>query len=67
VFDPAVTLIFALKTIGLALAVGLIPIASVVYDRNAASARTSIELRGLVRLFFAILLIEIAALVANYL
>lgn len=66
VFDPTVSLIFTLKTLGIALAVALIPIASVLYDRPNPRVRASIELRGLVRLFFAILMIEIIALVANY-
>ncbi len=67
VFNPAVTLIFALKTVGLAFAVGLLPVASVLYDRPRVRERRSAELRGLVRLFFALLVIEVAALVANYL
>ena len=67
VFSPALSLIFTLKTLGLSLAVGLIPIASVLYDRPRTRSRTSTELRGLVRLFFMILLIEIASLVGNYL
>lgn len=67
IFDPAVTLIFAMKTLGLALAVGLLPVASVLYERPGARERKSAELRGLVRLFFALLVIEVAALVANYL
>ena len=67
VFSPALSLIFTLKTLGLSLAVGLIPIASVLYDPPRARLRSSVELRGLVRLFFMILLIEIASLVGNYL
>jgi phospholipid/cholesterol/gamma-HCH transport system permease protein len=67
VFSPSLSLIFTLKTLGLSLAVGLIPIASVLYDRPKPRRRTSAELRGLVRLFSAILLIEIASLVGNYL
>jgi len=66
IFNPAVTLIFAAKTLGFSLAVGLIPIASVLYDRPNPRLRTSTELRGLVRLFSMILLIEIGALVVNY-
>ena len=50
-----------------ALAVGLLPVASVLYERPGARERKSAELRGLVRLFFALLVIEVAALVANYL
>ena len=67
VFGPTVSLIFTLKTLGFSLAVGLIPIASVLYDRPNPRQRTSTELRGLVRLFFVLLLIEIASLVGNYL
>jgi phospholipid/cholesterol/gamma-HCH transport system permease protein len=67
VFSPAVSLIFTLKTLGLGLAVGLIPIASVLYDRPRHQLRASAELRGLVRLFFMILLIEVGSLVGNYL
>jgi phospholipid/cholesterol/gamma-HCH transport system permease protein len=67
VFSPALSLIFTLKTLGLSFAVGLIPIASVLYDRPRPNLRTSAELRGLVRLFFMILLIEIGSLVGNYL
>jgi phospholipid/cholesterol/gamma-HCH transport system permease protein len=67
VFSPALSMIFTLKTLGLSLAVGLIPIASVLYDQPRAHLRASAELRGLVRLFFMILLIEVASLVGNYL
>jgi len=67
VFSPALSLIFTLKTLGLGLAVGLIPIASVLYDPPRPRLRTSAELRGLVRLFFVILLIQVGSLVGNYL
>jgi phospholipid/cholesterol/gamma-HCH transport system permease protein len=67
VFSPALSLIFTLKTLGLALAVGLIPIASVLYDPPRPRLRSSAELRGLVRLFFVILLIQVGSLVGNYL
>lgn len=69
VFSPAVTLIFILKTLFFCLAVALIPIASALYSRPArpdASVRTSAEMRGLVRMFAVILLIEVASLVGNY-
>ena len=69
VFSPAVTLIFALKTLLFCLAVSLIPMASALYGRPArrgASVRTSAEMRGLVRMFAVILLIEVASLVGNY-
>jgi len=65
VFSPPLTLIFALKTFFLALAVALIPVASVLYDLPRG-ARMSAELQGLVRMFLAILLIEAVSLVGNY-
>jgi phospholipid/cholesterol/gamma-HCH transport system permease protein len=67
VFSPAVTLIFVLKTFFFCLAVSLIPMASALYGMGgAASVRTSAEIRGLVRMFSVILLIEILSLVGNY-
>lgn len=65
VFNPAVSLIFALKTLFFGLAVALVPIATVLQQRRAGR-RTSSELQGLVRLFFALLVIEAASLVGNY-
>ena len=66
VFTPAVTLIFVLKTIFFSLAVSLIPMASALYGMRGASVRTSAEMRGLVRMFAVLLLIEVASLVGNY-
>lgn len=66
VFTPAVTLIFVLKTLFFSLAVSLIPMASALYGMRGASVRTSAEMRGLVRMFAVILLIEVASLVGNY-
>lgn len=67
VFSPAVALIFTLKTFFFSVAVALIPIATVVYEAGwDLRRRTSAELHGLVRLFSAILLIEVASLVGNY-
>ena len=66
VFTPAVTLIFVLKTIFFCLAVSLIPMASALYGMRGASVRTSAEMRGLVRMFAVILLIEVASLIGNY-
>ncbi|SFC39706.1 phospholipid/cholesterol/gamma-HCH transport system permease protein [Polaromonas sp. OV174] len=69
VFSPAVTLIFVLKTLFFCLAVSLIPMASALYGLSGMhdnSVRTSAELRGLVRMFAVILLIEVASLVGNY-
>ncbi|MCX7257258.1 MAG: ABC transporter permease [Polaromonas sp.] len=69
VFSPAVTLIFVLKTLFFCMAVSLIPMASALYGvngRQGSSIRTSAEMRGLVRMFAVILLIEVASLVGNY-
>lgn len=66
VFSPAVTLIFMLKTLFFSLAVSLIPMASGLYEKTDSGSRTSAELRGLVRMFAVILLIEVASLVGNY-
>ena len=66
VFTPAVTLIFVLKTVFFSLAVSLIPMASALYGMRGSSGRTSAEMRGLVRMFAVILLIEVASLVGNY-
>ncbi len=66
VFTPAVTLIFVLKTLLFCLAVSLIPMASALYGMGDAGVRTSAEMRGLVRMFAVILLIEMASLVGNY-
>lgn len=66
VFGPAVALIFALKTFFFALAVGLIPIATVLFEGARTQLRLSAELQGLVRLFTVVLLIEAASLIGNY-
>ncbi|NMM09871.1 MAG: ABC transporter permease [Polaromonas sp.] len=66
VFSPAVTLIFVLKTLFFSLTVSLIPMASALYGMRGGSVRTSAEMRGLVRMFALILLIEVASLVGNY-
>ncbi|MDB5869478.1 MAG: ABC-type transport system ipermease component [Polaromonas sp.] len=66
VFSPVVTLIFVLKTVLFCLAVSLIPMASALYGMRGASVRTSAEMRGLVRMFAVILLVEVASLVGNY-
>ena len=66
VFTPAVTLIFVLKTVFFCLAVSLIPMASALYGMRGASIRSSAEMRGLVRMFAVLLLVEVASLVGNY-
>ena len=66
IFEPPVALIFMLKILLMSLAVSLIPLASVLYDAGRTRARTSVEMRGLVRMFLLILLIEAASLIGNY-
>lgn len=60
IFDPAVTLIFALKTLGCALAVSLVPMAA------AFEPVPQGELRALVRTAAVLLLVELASLIGNY-
>jgi phospholipid/cholesterol/gamma-HCH transport system permease protein len=66
IFEPAVAVIFVLKIFLMSLAVSLIPMASVLYDVRRSRSRTSVEMRGLVRMFLVILLIEAASLIGNY-
>jgi len=66
VFNPAVSVIFAVKIVLFSLAVALIPVASVVFDADGARTRSNFELRSLIRLFAVILLVEVASLVSNY-
>ncbi len=66
IFNPEVSMIFALKTFFFSLAVALIPVASVLYEPSRARPRTSSELQSLIRLFMVILLIEVASLIGNY-
>lgn len=66
VFNPAVSLVFGLKSLLLGVTVALMPIASVLDVAPRARSRTSAELQGLVRMFLVILLIEAASLVGNY-
>jgi phospholipid/cholesterol/gamma-HCH transport system permease protein len=66
IFGPAVTLIFGMKVLALALAISLIPAASALFGIVRAHARTEAELRGLVRMFIVILLVELLSLVGNY-
>jgi phospholipid/cholesterol/gamma-HCH transport system permease protein len=66
VFNAAVSLVFALKLAAMALAVALLPVASVLIEPARPQAGTSAELQGLVRMFFVLLVIEAASLVGNY-
>ncbi|MFZ5544643.1 MAG: MlaE family ABC transporter permease [Pseudomonadota bacterium] len=64
VFSPAVSLIFGLKILLFSATVALVPMATVL--DSSLHARTSTELRGLVRMFVVLVLIEGASLVGNY-
>jgi len=66
IFNSAVAVIFVLKIALMSLAVSLIPVGSVLYDAGRARSRASAEMRGLVRMFLVILMIEAASLVGNY-
>jgi phospholipid/cholesterol/gamma-HCH transport system permease protein len=66
VFSPGIALVFGLKIAAMALAVALLPMASMLIAPARADALTSAEVRGLVRMFFVILVIEGLALVGNY-
>ncbi len=66
VFDPAVSIIFGLKIAFLAIAVALVPMAAVLEDAPGRRRQASAELRGLVRMFTVILLVETASLMGNY-
>jgi phospholipid/cholesterol/gamma-HCH transport system permease protein len=66
VFNPAVSLILGLKIVFLGIAVALVPMAAVLDDAPSRRRATSAELRGLVRMFIVILLIEATSLVGNY-
>lgn len=66
VFNPAVSLIFGLKILFFGVTVALVPIAAVLDAAPRRRVSTSAELQGLVRMFLAIVLIEVASLVGNY-
>ncbi len=60
IFDPAVTLVFGLKTLGCALAVAVVPLAGA-FERTAAT-----EVRVLVRTATVLLVVELLSLIGNY-
>jgi phospholipid/cholesterol/gamma-HCH transport system permease protein len=67
VFDPAVSLVFVLKTGFFALAVAIIPMASGIYDiEGGGGSREGAALQGLVRMFAVLIVIEAASLAGNY-
>src|SRR3989344_2863192 len=65
VFTPSVTMVFALKTVFISLAVALIPMAAGLYDTGDRTQPDS-ELGGLARMFAVLLMIEVASLMGNY-
>jgi len=60
IFDPAVTLVFGLKTMGCALAVSVVPLAGAL-ERAPAS-----DVRVLVRTAAVLLVVELLSLIGNY-
>ena len=66
VFTPAVTLIFALKTLFFSLAVAVVPLAaSAQRDAQGRYSRRS-DISEFARLFSVVLLVEVLSLVGNY-
>ena len=65
VFNPAVSLVFVLKTGALALAVSVVPIGSALHGRD--EGLSGLELQGLMRMFVVMLAIETLGLAGNYL
>ncbi|MBQ9578952.1 MAG: ABC transporter permease [Ottowia sp.] len=66
IFSRIVVAILVVKTAAFAMAVALMPLAGALRDAPKRATRTSVELRGLVRMAAFMLLIEIASLVGNY-
>lgn len=66
IFNPAVALIFSLKTLFFSLAVSLTPVAAFLRVQRKARAQHNPELESLARLFTILLLIEAVSLISNY-
>ena len=66
VFNPAVTLIFGLKTLFFSLAVAILPLAPQPRRQPGALARKHDNVGQLGRLFAVVLVVEIFSLVGNY-
>jgi phospholipid/cholesterol/gamma-HCH transport system permease protein len=66
VFDPAVTIGFALKTVLFGFAVAVIPAAALVEIQRFGRASYSTMQPGAVRLLFVLFLIEAGSLVFKY-
>lgn len=67
IFNPAVLLVFVLKTGALALGVSLLPMGTALHGQPRGKGLAGLELQGLTRLLLAALLVEVAALAGNYL
>ena len=67
VFVPSVAMVFALKTVALAIAVAVLPIASALHDTRRDASGAGLELQGLLRMFVAVLAVETLALAGSYL
>ena len=66
VFNPAVTLIFAIKALFFSLAVAILPLAPIAHHGTGATARKLDNIAQLGRVFALLLLIEVLSLVGNY-
>ena len=66
VFNPEVTLIFALKALFFSLAVAILPIAPLTRHGSGDSARKLDNIAQLGRVFSLLLMIEVISLVGNY-
>ena len=66
VFDPAVTLGFALKTLLFGLAVAIIPTAAILESARRHTTLSSTLQPGATRLLFVLVLIEVGALAVKY-
>jgi phospholipid/cholesterol/gamma-HCH transport system permease protein len=66
VFDPAVTLGFALKTLLFGLAVAIIPTAAILESARRNTTLSSTLQPGATRLLFVLVLIEVGALAVKY-
>ncbi|MDP3133524.1 MAG: ABC transporter permease, partial [Burkholderiaceae bacterium] len=67
-FNPAVTLIFVLKTCAFSVAVAVVPVAGLsapVVWCNPDALR-ALEMQGLVRMTGLLLLVEVVSLMGNY-
>ncbi len=66
IFNPTVSLVFILKTGAFSAAVSLIPLAAAMLAPVQPYSTLVPQLQGLVRLFLALLVVELLSLVGNY-